>query len=189
MKITMSTKLTAAVLLFVLFAGCGASGQPSPLVTALEAISIAADVGAPVIAGLSPKAAAIMQLIPGVVTAALDVVDGTAPLATAQTVITQMQSIWQQGQDLLPGLTGTEKTVITGILGALQAGIQLYQQQYPPTKTAALVARGYAMGFLTSPTPATAKVTKPTKADKASAARARAHIAKVKADLAARGGK
>jgi hypothetical protein len=184
-----STKLTAIFAIFLLLVGCGAT-QPSPLVTALEAISIAADVGAPVIAGLSPQAAAILNLIPGVVTAALDVVDGTSPLATAQQVITQLQSIWQQGQTLLPNLTGTEKTVITGILAALQNGIQLYQQQYPPT-TAALdrmVARGYAAGFFNTSKAATAKVVpvKMNAANKASVARARAHVAAVKAALAVR---
>ena len=182
------TKLTAIFAILLLLVGCG-STQPSPLVTALEAISIAADVGSGVVAQLNPQAAAWLALVPNAVTAALDVVDGTAPLATAQQVITQLQSIWQQGQSLT-NLTASEKAIISGLLTALQTGIQLYQTQYPPT-TAALdrmVARGYAAGFLNSPTPAKAKVVpvKMTKPNKASVARARAHVAAVKAALAAR---
>lgn len=165
--------------------GCGNSSTTSPLVQALEAISIAADVGAPVVAQISPAAAGFLNLIPGIITAALDVVEGKTPIATASTVTTQLQTVWAQGQSLLPSLSGTDKAIVTGILAALKAGLDLYQQQFPPL-TAHVYTTGYAMGFLDSPNPQTAKLKKLSKADKASIARARAHIAAVKAALAAK---
>jgi hypothetical protein len=183
---------TAAVLIVALLTfSCGGSATaPSPLIAALEAISIAADVGAPVIATLNPAAASFVNLVPGVITAAIDVVEGTSPLATASTVTTQLQQIWQQGEALLPNLSGTDKTVITGILAALQAGLQLYQQQFPPTTAAfeRMIHNGYARGFFDTPTPATAKLKpmKLSKADKASIARAKAHIAAVHTQLSTR---
>lgn len=171
--------------------GCGGSATtPSPLIAALEAISIAADVGAPVIAALNPTAASFVNLVPGVITAAIDVVEGTSPLATSSTVTTQLQQIWQQGEALLPNLSGTDKTVVTGILAALQAGLQLYQQQFPPTAAAfeKMIHYGYGHGFFSTPVPATAKVVKPklSKSDKASIGRAKAHIANVSRQLATR---
>ena len=160
------------------------------MIAALEAISIAADVGAPVIATLNPTAASFVNLIPGVVTAAIDIVEGTSPLATASTVTTQLQQIWQQGEALLPNLSGTDKTVVTGILAALQSGLHLYQQQFPPTSAALhdRLATAYSLGFTSSPTPATAKLKpmKLSKADKASIARAKAHIAAVHTQLSTR---
>ena len=177
--------LTIAALLLV---GCGS--QPSPLVAVLEGISIAADVSAPVVAVLSPAAAGFISLVPGVVTAALDIVEGTAPLSAASTVATQLQTVWAQGNAMLPNLPVTDKTVVTGILAALKAGIDLYQQQYPPAATASLgvslIGHGYAMGFVDSPSPTTAKVKKLGKADKASVARSRGHLAALKAKLAAK---
>jgi hypothetical protein len=184
-------KLPIALLLVVslLLFGCGAS-TPSPLISALEAISIAADVGAPVVAILNPGAASFVALVPGAVTAAIDIVEGTSPIGTAQTVVTQLQQVWQQGETLLPNLSGTDKTVVTGILAALQSGLTLFQQQYPPTTTALnrMVASGYAHGFFNSPTPATAKIkpAKLSKADKASIGRAKAHIANVRTQLTLR---
>jgi len=188
---TPTIKFPIAILLIFALVGCGASATaPSPLIAALEAVSIAADVGAPVIAALSPTAANFVNLIPGVVTAAIDIVEGTSPLATASTVTTQLQQIWQQGEALLPNLSGTDKTVITGILAALQTGLQLYQQQFPPTASALheYLAKGYAHGFFTTPTPATAKLKpmKLSKADKASIARTKAHIAAVHTQLSTR---
>ncbi len=183
---------TAAVLIVALLTfSCGGSAvAPSPLIAALEAISIAADVGAPVVAILNPAAASFVSLVPGIVTAAIDIVEGTSPLATASTVTTQLQQVWQQGEALLPNLSGTDKTVITGILAALQAGLNLFQQQFPPTAADfnRLVNRGYQHGFFDSPTPATAKLKpmKLSKADKASIARAKAHIAAVRTQLSTR---
>jgi hypothetical protein len=184
-------KFPIAILLIFALLGCGQSSTtPSPLIAALEAISIAADVGAPVVAILNPQAAAFVSLIPGVVTAAIDIVEGTSPLATASTVTTQLQQIWQQGAALLPNLSGTDKTVITGILAALQSGLNLFQQQFPPTAADfnRLVNRGYQHGFFDSPTPATAKLKpmKLSKADKASIARTKAHIAAVHTQLSTR---
>lgn len=180
-----SLVLVAALLLV----GCGSSA-PSALIAALEAISIAADVGAPVVAIISPAASQFVALLPGVITAAIDIAEGTSPLATAQTVTTQLQQVWQQGSALLPNLSGTDKTVVTGILAALQTGLNLFQQQFPPTTAAfnRTVARGYAAGFLNSPTPATAKIKamKLSKADKLSIARTKAHIAAVRTQLAQR---
>ena len=183
--------IAAILILALLTFGCGGSATaPSPLIAALEAISIAADVGAPVIATLNPTAASFVNLVPGVITAAIDVVEGTSPLSTAATVTMQLQQVWQQGQALLPNLSGTDKTVVTGILAALQAGLQLYQQQFPPTSAALhdWVARAYGLGFTTSPTPATAKIKpmKLSKADKASIGRTKAHIAKVQQQLSTR---
>ena len=188
---TTKLKFPIAILLILMLIGCGGSATaPSPLIAALEAVSIAADVGAPVIAALNPVAANFVNLIPGVITAAIDIVEGTSPLATASTVTTQLQQIWQQGEALLPNLSGTDKTVITGILAALQSGLQLYQQQFPPTASALhdYLSRGYANGFFTSATPATAKLKpmKLSKADKASIARAKAHIAAVQQQLSSR---
>ena len=188
---TIKTSTSFILIAALLLIGCGGSATaPSPLIAALEAVSIAADVGAPVIAILNPVAANFVSLIPGVVTAAIDVVEGTSPIATAATVTTQLQQVWQQGEALLPNLTGTDKTVVTGILAALQAGLQLYQQQFPPTASALheMLARGYAHGFFTTPTPATAKLKpmKLSKADKASIARAKAHIAAVQTQLSTR---
>ena len=181
------TRITATVLVAVLsLTACGSS-TVSPLVQALETISIAADVGAPVVAAISPQAAAWVNLVPGVVTAALDVAEGKTPLATASVVIVQLQQVWTQGQSLLPNLSGTDKTVIAGILGALKAGIDLYNQQYPPAVVSSAIHTAYAMGFTGGTTAATAKIKKPTKGDKAAIARARAHIAAVKAALAAKG--
>ena len=175
--------IASLLVLALLLCGCGAS-QTSPLIAALEGISIAADVGAPVIASLLPGTASWIGLVPGVVTAAIDVAEGTSPIATAATVTTQIQQVWQQGMALLPNLSGTDKTVVTGVLAAIQAGLQLFQKQFPPTATAQanFVAKGFANGFFTTPTPATAKV-KPmnlSSKDKASIARTKAHIANVR---------
>lgn len=172
------TSLISFVLIAVLLTiGCGST--PSALVTALEAISIAADVGAPVVAAISPQAAAWINLVPGVITAALGVVEGTTPLATTSTVIAQLQSVWQQGQQLLPNLPPNEKTLISGILGALQAGITLYQQQYPPTVASAKIHVAYAAGFVDSPNPKKAKIKKLGKSDKDALARIKAHLANI----------
>jgi hypothetical protein len=152
-------------------------------------MSIAADVGAPVIASLLPTTASWVALVPGVVTAAIDVAEGTSPLATAATVTTQIQQVWQQGMALLPNLSGTDKTVVTGILAAIQTGLTLFQKQFPPTTARAeFTAKGYASGFFTTPSPATAKVKpmKLSKADKASISRTKAHIANVRNAIAAR---
>ena len=179
------SKPTALVAMLLIVA-CGAS-TTSPLVVALEGISIAADVGAPIVAALNPTAAAFVGLVPGVVTAALDIAEGKAPLATASTVAVQLQSVWNTGNGLLPGLSGTDKTVVSGILGAIQAGITLFNQQYGTTSAAA-IPRAYAMGFVDTPNPATAKVKKLGKADKAAIASARKHLANVSTAVAKRKG-
>jgi hypothetical protein len=167
---------------FLSLIGCGSS-TTSPLVQSLEAISIAADVGAPVVAAISPQAAAWVSLVPGVVSAALDVAEGKTAFATASTVIVQLQAVWTQGQALLPNLTGTDKTVISGILGAIKAGIDLYSQQYPPAVASSVVHTAYVMGFTAGPSASTAKVKKLSKSDKAAIARARAHVAALKSAL------
>ena len=180
------SKPTALVAMLLIVA-CGAS-TTSPLVVALEGISIAADVGAPIVAALNPTAAAFVGLVPGVVTAALDIAEGKAPLATASTVAVQLQSVWNTGNGLLPGLSGTDKTVVSGILGAIQAGITLFNQQYGTTSAATAIPRAYAMGFVDTPNPATAKVKKLGKADKAAIASARKHLANVSTAVAKRKG-
>jgi hypothetical protein len=186
---TPTLRTSTSFALIAVLIGCGA-GTTSPLIAALESMSIAADVGAPVIASLLPTTASWVALVPGVVTAAIDVAEGTSPLATAATVTTQIQQVWQQGMALLPNLSGTDKTVVTGILAAIQTGLTLFQKQFPPTPVAQsdFVAKGYAHGFFTTPSPSTATVKpmKLSKADKASLTRAKAHIANVRNAVAAR---
>ena len=131
----MTLRTSTSFALIAVLIGCGA-GTTSPLIAALESMSIAADVGAPVIASILPTTASWVALVPGVVTAAIDVAEGTSPLATAATVTTQIQQVWQQGMALLPNLSGTDKTVVTGILAAIQTGLTLFQKQFPPTATA-----------------------------------------------------
>ena len=166
--------------------GCGGTSQ-TPLIVTLEAISVAADVGAPVLAALSPATAGFVALIPGIVTAALDVAEGKQPLSTASTVAGQLQSVFTQGSALLTTLSATEKGIVQGILSAIQSGISLWNQTYGTTTTQAdFVARGYTNGFFTTPNPQTAKVKKLNAKDKAAIARARVHIAKLEAAIAAR---
>lgn len=177
---TIHITLLIAVLLLV---GCGVSST-SPLVAALEDISTVADVASPVIAAFSPEAAGFVALIPAAVTAALDIVEGKTPVAAAGTVASQLQAVLTQGASLLPSLSAVDKTIVSAIMGAVKAGLNLYQQSYPAV-TSQQFQRGYAMGFFDSPSPTKAKVAKLSKKDKAAAARARAHIEALKAKLAA----
>ena len=191
-----STVLVLAASLLML--GCSGSAQPSTLISVLEGIVITADVGAPVVASLSPQAAGWVGLVPGAITALLDIIEGTTPIAAATAAVTQLQSVWAQGQNLLPNLPATDKAVIGGILGAIQAGINLYQKQYPPTATVttggisgdAIIAM-YSHGFVDSSNASTAKVkpAKLSKADKASIARIRKHMSSITSATAARKGK
>jgi hypothetical protein len=168
----------------ILFTAC--SPAPSPLIVALEAISVAADVGASVVAQLDPQAALWVNLIPGAVTAALDAADGQTPLASATSAISQLQNVWTEGSAILPGLSGSNKTLISGILNALGSGLALFQRQYgTPSVTGSLALRGYALGFLDSPSAKAARVKKLNRKDKALIASARAHVAALQAKLAA----
>jgi hypothetical protein len=168
------------LLLICALIGCGTS-TTSPLVTALEAISIAADVGAPVVSALSPQAAGFINLVPGAVTAALDIAEGKTPLATASTVALDLSNLWEQGNSLLPNLSGTNRTVVAALLAAIQQGLKLFQSQYPPTSAAFddLVRKGYGHGFVDSPNPAKAKL-KLSRKDRAAIARARRHLENAK---------
>lgn len=180
-----ATLLVAALAIL----GCGVS-TTSPLVSALEDISTVADIGGPAIAALSPQAATILALVPGAVTAALDIVEGKTPASTAGTVAAQLTSIWTQGQALVPNLNSADKLIVSAVLGALKAGIDLYTQKFPASTPAASVQQqfrsAYAFGFVDSPNPATAKVKKLGRKDKAAAKRARAHAERLRAALAAR---
>ncbi len=179
---------------------CGLAAT-SPLVKALVGISVVADVGAPIVAVLDPPVAAFVGLVPSGITCALDIAEGKTVVGTVDSCITQMNSIVAQGTKIIPGLSGVNLTVVTSILNAVQQGVTLFEQQFPPTVTAgkvassssapamrALIARAYTAGAVDSPNPATAKV-KPLKLgarDRAAIAKARKHAANIAAALKAR---
>lgn len=140
-------------------AACG--GSVSPLVAALEAIAIAADVGTPVLEILNPQAAQWLSLVPGAVTAALDIAEGSSAISMATAAIAELQQIWNKGEILIPQVNAQTAIVISAILAAVQTGIALFQQEYgTPVSQQAAAAIGYARGVLDSPNPKTAKVKK-----------------------------
>lgn len=188
-NLTRNSFIATLLIAALVVCGCGVS-TTSPLVSALEDISTVADIGGPAIAALSPQAATILALVPGAVTAALDVVEGKSPVATASTVTAQLTSIWTQGQALLPNLNSTDKLIVSAVLGVLKAGIDLYTQRFPASTPTATVQQrfrsAYSLGFVDSPNPAAAKVKRLSRKDKAAAKRARAHAERLRAALESR---
>jgi hypothetical protein len=154
------------------------------LTVALDAITIAADVVPSTVPNLSPQAVACISAVPDAVTVVADVIQGSQPIATAQTAVTSLQKLLGTSC-LVSAIPAKDQAVIAGITKAISTFLTLYQQQVgsTPAATAAIAERGYALGFATSPNPATAKV-KASRADKKKAKEAATRAKKIKAAIA-----
>ena len=173
--------VSSLLILALLCTGCGGK-VPSQVTTALDAIIIAADVAPAAIPNLSPQAAACIAAIPDVVTAISDVIAGSQPLATAQTSVGQLKLLLAStcAVGVIPA---KDQQVISGIVGAVQAFLTIYQQQVGGTPIA-LIQNAYIKGFVDSPNPVVAKY-KASRADKKQAAAIKAKAAALKAKIAA----
>jgi hypothetical protein len=170
-----------AITLTLCLVGCSAS---SALVDALDAITIAADLAPTAFPNLSPQASACIAAIPDAVTTVADIIAGGQPIATAQTAIADLQVILAT-QCVASVIPAKDQALIGNIASAVSKFLTLYQQQVASKPvTAALVAHGYAMGFVDSSNVAKAKY-KGSAADKKKAAEIKARAAKIKAAVAA----
>lgn len=182
-------KLSASILILGLLSACNTS-PASPLILALDGISIAATVLPAAIPNISPQAAACLSAVPDLVTSIATVVEGSQPLTAAQASATGLQSLLTTSC-ATSAIPANDQALISGVAKAISLFLSEWQSlmaRYAPTPEilAANTRTAHAFGFAGTTNPATAKW-KANSKDKATAKHARELAAKNKAALAAKG--
>jgi hypothetical protein len=182
----------SSILLIALLCATACNTSPaSPLVLALDGISIAATVLPAAIPNLSPQAAACLNAVPDLVTTIATVVEGSQPLTAAQSAASGLQALLTTSC-AMGAIPANDQALISGVAKAISLFISEWQSlmaKYAPTPEilAANTRTAHAFGFANTASPSTAKW-KANRKDKATAKHARELAAKNKSALA-KGGK